>query len=102
MTSRKEKGHYGSVYNRLRLQMIESTPWCYLCGEWVDKDLHWMDPGAPQIHLVVPRAKGGSWRDRENLAVTHRSCNRRQGDQWDGTVDHTGGSDNLWVAGEDP
>lgn len=103
MSSRKDKGHYGRAWNRMRLEMIESTPYCYLCGEWVDKNLHWMDDGAPQIHLVVPRAKGGSWRDRSNLRVTHRKCNRRQGDNWDGTVNHSHRDDTAsWVFDEQP
>lgn len=106
--SRKEKGHYGSKYRSLRTAVLLEENYCYLCGEQVDKDLHWMDNGAPQLHLLVPITQGGSWRDRKNARLAHRLCNVRQGNKWDGTVDHSQGprgSDGQvvqWITGEEP
>lgn len=99
--TRKEKGHYGRVYLRMRAEVLASEPFCYLCEQWINPDLHYLDPGAPQLHLIVPLAKGGSWRDRSNCRATHRLCNRKQSDQWDGAVSH-GPELQPWVADEEP
>lgn len=101
--ARRDRGHFGSQYLKTRAEIFQREQLCYLCGEWVNQDLHWKDPGAPQLHLVVPRALGGSWRDPKNMHLTHRQCNMRQGDNWDGTVDHRRTEeDPAWVVDETP
>lgn len=101
--SRKEKGHYGSVYRRLRSEKLAGTPPCYLCGEPIDTLLNWKHPEAPQLHLIVPVTKGGSWRDPNNTAPAHRRCNIRQSNHDDGAVWHGPQPDEgHWIAGEEP
>lgn len=105
--TRRERGHYGRHYRNLRATVLVEEQVCYLCGEWVDKTLDWRNPGAPQVHFVVPVTQGGSWRDRRNARLTHARCNVRQGNKWDGTVDHSAGprqrDDVSWaVIGEEP
>lgn len=106
--TRKEKGHYGSRYRQLRSRVFLEEQLCYLCEQYVDQTLHWMDPGAPQLHLLVPLTQGGSWRDRSNARLAHRNCNLRQGNHWDGTVDHSQGPRGadgepfMWIAEETP
>lgn len=101
--SRKEKGHYGSSYRKLRSQVFLEEQLCWLCEKWVDQSLHWKDPGAPQLHLSVPLTQGGSWRDRRNCHLSHRRCNIRQSNHWEGTVDHSRRDDpGAWVAGLEP
>lgn len=100
---RRDKGHYGSKYNRMRSEVLASEKVCYLCGEWVDQTLDWRDDGAPQIHMVIPLTRGGSWRDRNNLHLTHRICNIRQGNKLEGEVAHSLREQvGAWVVGETP
>lgn len=101
--SRKEKGHYGSSWNRMRAEKLAGTPQCYLCGEAIDTSLDWRHPGAPQLHLIIPITKGGSWRDPNNARATHRICNLRQSNHDDGTIDHGRPlSQQGWVIAETP
>lgn len=106
--TRKEKGHYGRPWLRLRSQVMFEEQVCWLCGQWVDQNLHYLHPGAPQVHLSVPLTQGGSWRDRNNCHLAHRACNIRQSNKWEGTVDHSQGPRDergeafIWVAGEEP
>jgi 5-methylcytosine-specific restriction endonuclease McrA len=101
--SRKEKGHYGSAYRRLRSTVLAEEIICYLCGEGVDKTLHWRHPGAPQLHLLIPLTRGGSWRDRQNARLTHRLCNIRQNNKLEGEVAVTHQRpESHWVVCADP
>lgn len=101
--TRKERGHYGSRYNRMRSEMLVGVPECYLCGQAVDITLDWRHPGAPQIHLITPITKGGSWHDRNNCRVAHRLCNIRQSNHDDGTVDHgTAIVRQGWIVADEP
>lgn len=100
--SRKDKGHYGSGYRRLRSIVFSEEQLCWLCEEFVDQTLHWMNPGAPQLHLSVPLTQGGSWRDRRNCHLVHRSCNIRQGNKFEGQVQHRRPEEPAWVIGAEP
>ncbi len=49
---------------------------CALCGDWVDKSLHHLDPKAAVVDEDMPRMLGGSQYDRANCHLMHRACNR--------------------------
>lgn len=99
--TRKEKGHFGGGYRALRSRVLLEEAICYLCGEGVDKTLPWRHPGAPQLHLIIPITRGGSWRDRSNAKLTHRLCNVRQSNRLDGEVAHVEPGD-RWVIADEP
>lgn len=102
MATRKEKGHYGRPYLRMRSEIFAAESACWLCGEWVDQTLNWRDDGAPQLHMVVPLTRGGSWRDKRNCHLAHRACNLRQGNKEDGSVRHALPAQESWIVGETP
>lgn len=103
MSDRKSRGHYGSRYRRLRSEKLAGVPPCYLCGELIDTTLPWRHPGAPQIHMIVPVTKGGSWHDPNNCVPAHRLCNIKQSNHDDGTISHRlNQRTEAWVVGETP
>ena len=64
--------------DRYRRIIGRTLPACHICGQPIDLDLPYLDPGAFVVDHIIPLAKGGS--DRlENLAGSHRSCNRTKG-----------------------
>lgn len=99
--SRKDRGHYGRPYLRMRSEIFATEKTCWICGEWVDQDLHWREDGAPQLHMVIPLTRGGSWRDRRNLHLTHRVCNIRQGNRLEGEA-RVRLTEPTWIVGETP
>lgn len=65
--------------DRYRRSVAQGRPPCHLCGEDIDYDAPHLDPLSFQIDHVIPLAKGG--RDvLENLAASHRKCNRAKAD----------------------
>lgn len=48
---------------------------CHLCGTPVRLDVPHNHPDAPQVDHVTPWTHGGADTD-DNLALTHRRCNR--------------------------
>lgn len=102
--TRKERGHYGFTYRRIRAEIFATSVVCHLCGYAVDKTLPWRHPGAPQLHLRVPITKGGSWRDKNNMVLTHRICNIRQNNKMEGEVAHGLVADVSahWIVSETP
>lgn len=54
---------------------------CWLCGRDVDVTLRTPHPLSPEVHELIPVSKGGDPLDRNNCRLTHRRCNREQGDR---------------------
>lgn len=104
MQKRGQRDHVGRPYLRMRSEIFAKGLPCYLCSHPIDYNLDWRDPGAPQLHLILPLAKGGSWRDPNNCRAAHRLCNSRQGDQLDGAVDHSQNwsEQSQWITCEEP
>ena len=46
---------------------------CHLCGRIVDGTTPWV------VEHIIERARGGALTDRNNQAVSHRSCSDRSG-----------------------
>lgn len=60
---------------------------CYLCHTPVDKTIKTPDDRSPEVHEIIPVSRGGSPTHRANVRLTHRVCNRRQGNRID-PIDH--------------
>ena len=64
----------------LRARLLATPhPICAECGEPIDKTLHHLDPGAPEVDEIIPISRGGSPLKRSNLRLLHRICNQRRG-----------------------
>lgn len=63
------------IHPAARLAIYERDSWnCHLCGEDVDRDVHWNGDLFPSLDHLIPRSKGGS-DEVENLKTAHRLCN---------------------------
>jgi 5-methylcytosine-specific restriction endonuclease McrA len=75
---RRANGHRR---DQLRAKVLREEDACWLCGGEVDKTLKTPHPMSPEVHEVVPVSKGGDPLDRANCHLTHRRCNRDQGNR---------------------
>lgn len=73
---RKKNGHRRRL---ARADVLATEELCGICGQPVDKTLHFRDPGAPEVDEIIPVSLGGSPLQRENLRLAHRVCNQRRG-----------------------
>lgn len=78
---RRANGHRRNLLIK-RVKAEEST--CWLCHQPVDKTLPPGLPASPEVHEVIPTSRGGDPLDRGNCHLTHRECNRRQGNRLPG------------------
>lgn len=83
----------GNARRKLRQTVLAEEDLCALCGRLVDKTLNFIPgkhgprcakpecagcsphPMRPELDEIVPVARGGSPLLRENVRLTHRSCN---------------------------
>lgn len=73
----------GHRRRQLRKRVLAHYSDCALCGRPVDKTLPPNDPGAPEVHEIIPVSLGGdplAWR---NVRLTHRICNQQRGNRTD-------------------
>ena len=70
---RRSNGHRR---RELTARVKATEDMCALCGEPVDKTLHYLEPRAAVIDEDIPVARGGSPYDRANCHLMHRDCNR--------------------------
>lgn len=61
--------------DRHRAVIRRGKPPCHLCGNDIDYTLKSPDPGSFEIDHIIPLTLGGA-DDLENLAPSHRRCNR--------------------------
>ena len=60
---------------RRALRVYERDGWvCWLCGDPTNRQAHGLEPDAPSLDHVIPRARGGTSAMR-NLRCAHRCCN---------------------------
>jgi 5-methylcytosine-specific restriction endonuclease McrA len=74
--SRYKNGHRR---RQVRAQVLAEETHCWICGQVVDKTLHYLNGGAPQVDELLPVSLGGSPIDRTNCRLAHRNCNIRRG-----------------------
>src|SRR5690242_1453314 len=73
---RRANGHRR---DQVRARVLREEDTCWICGQPVDKTLHYLNPGAPEVDEIVPVSLGGSPIDRTNCRLAHRLCNQRRG-----------------------
>ena len=66
---RRTNGHRR---NQVRRRVLAEESNCWLCGEPVDKTLHYLDPMAPEVDEVLPVSLGGDPFARANCRLAHR------------------------------
>lgn len=69
MTPRPENIRHGSVWRRIRAEVLRASDVCWLCGK----------PGADSVDHLVPVSHGGDPYERSNLAPAHLLCNQKRG-----------------------
>ena len=73
-------GHRGE-FERNRRRILATETICGICGQPVNKQLKFPDPGAPTIDHIIPINRGGHPSAIENLQLAHAACNRQKGDK---------------------
>lgn len=54
---------------------------CWICGEPIDMTLRFPHPKSWSVDEYVPRSRGGSQYDYDNLCEAHLVCNERRGNR---------------------
>lgn len=69
-------------------------PYCALCHQYIDLQLPMNDPDtgarnmmSVEVDHIVPRSRGGSFYELDNLQLTHVRCNRKKGARMAGDYD---------------
>lgn len=75
---------YGVRYTRInRITVFERDGWvCGICGDPVDRNLAWPEPGSATLDHVIPMSRGGH-HEPDNVQLAHFSCNLDKRDRWD-------------------
>ena len=66
------------VRNRRRLAAQKAS--CHICGDTIDYELPYLDPGEFVVDHVIPLNRGGT-DTPDNTAAAHRACNRAKSDK---------------------
>lgn len=54
-------------------------PVCAICHTFIDLEAPAFTPLAVEVDHIVPRSRGGSLYELDNLQLTHSKCNRKKG-----------------------
>lgn len=83
---RKQKMQGVEWANARRRAIASLDPTCAICHTYIDVKLPMTDPHtglrnplAVEVDHIVPRARGGSLYELDNLQLTHSRCNRQKG-----------------------
>lgn len=52
---------------------------CAICHKFIDVEAPAFSPLAVEVDHIVPRSRGGSLYELDNLQLTHSRCNRQKG-----------------------
>jgi 5-methylcytosine-specific restriction endonuclease McrA len=70
----------GREWSHIRKRAIASKePYCAICHGFIDLSAPAFSPLAVEVDHIVPRTRGGSYYDIDNLQLTHSKCNRKKG-----------------------
>ena len=84
---RKQKLN-NTEWRQARKRAIASLdPVCAICHKYIDIDAPAFSPLAVEVDHIVPRARGGSLYELDNLQLTHSQCNRKKGAKMDSDYD---------------
>lgn len=59
--------------------IASKDPVCAICHTLIDLEAPPFSPLAVEVDHIVPRARGGSLYELDNLQLTHSKCNRKKG-----------------------
>mgnify|MGYP001613332884 CR=1 FL=1 len=66
--------------------IASKDPMCAICHKYIDVQMPMKDPAtgrrnglAVEVDHIVPRSRGGSLYELDNLQLSHSSCNRKKG-----------------------
>ncbi|GLZ36225.1 hypothetical protein Lesp02_84120 [Lentzea sp. NBRC 105346] len=70
-----ERLRSGRPWRRLQAQVFSEETHCWICGGWVDQDLHADHAWSRTVDHLVQLRDGGDALDRANCRLAHRGCN---------------------------
>lgn len=73
----------GTEYKKLRYWARRNlVPVCWLCGQWIDRDLKFPDKRSWSADHIIPVSKRPDLAlERDNIAPAHLSCNSSRQDK---------------------
>lgn len=74
-----------TIRDRHRATIAATKPPCSICGEPIDHQLRWPDPGCFVVDHVIPLSQGGP-DTLANKQAAHKLCNERKSDKDAGIV----------------
>lgn len=72
---------HNTAFIKNKKRILATQDYCYICGKLVDKSLPVGSDMSPEIDHIISIKAGGHPSDINNLALTHRICNRKKGDR---------------------
>lgn len=70
--------------------IASKEPYCAICHKYIDVELPMADPVtglrnplSVEVDHIIPRARGGSLYELDNLQLSHMVCNRKKGAKMD-------------------
>lgn len=72
-----------TVRDRHRRTIRQAKPLCGICGDLINYNLPYLDPGEFVVDHIVPLASGGT-DTLSNKQAAHRRCNRLKSARTDG------------------
>lgn len=76
---RKQKWNQTEWALARKRAITSKEPYCAICHNYIDLEAPAFSPLAVEVDHIVPRSRGGSLYDLENLQLTHSKCNRKKG-----------------------
>ncbi|WP_199444467.1 AAA family ATPase [Umezawaea beigongshangensis] len=70
-----ERLRAGRPWRTMQARVCAEETHCWICGQWVDQDLHTGHPRSRTVDHVHALRDGGAVLDRDNVRLAHRSCN---------------------------
>lgn len=76
---RKQKWNKTEWVLARKRAIASKDPICAICHTYIDLEAPAFSPLAVEVDHIVPRARGGSLYELDNLQLTHSKCNRKKG-----------------------
>lgn len=80
MANPKYAGRSSSAYRKIRRTLMLARNPCYHCGQVIDYDLKWPDPGSFSVDHLEARSRNPELADDPaNCVAAHLRCNQSKG-----------------------
>lgn len=76
---RKQEWNRLDWKNARKRAIASKDPICAICHTYIDLEAPRFAPLSVEVDHIVPRARGGSLYELDNLQLTHSRCNRKKG-----------------------